>query len=101
MLINNINELSLFLSMEQKDLPHRADVFDLFPGTFQTLEIVADTEGTWLLHCHLDDHIRAGMETIYTVKRSGEYLLISLIFVLTIQKHTNGTLVHFIVAFLK
>lgn len=53
------------------DLPHRADVFDLIPGTFQTLEIVADTEGTWLLHCHLDDHILAGMETTYIVKRSG------------------------------
>ncbi|XP_053501810.1 ferroxidase HEPHL1-like isoform X1 [Ictalurus furcatus] len=53
------------------DLPHRADVFDLIPGTFQTLEIVADTEGTWLLHCHLDDHILAGMETTYIIKRSG------------------------------
>lgn len=60
--------------MEQTDLPHRADVFDLIPGTFQTLEIVADTEGTWLLHCHLDDHILAGMETTYIVKRSGDFL---------------------------
>lgn len=58
--------------MEQKDQPHRADVFDLFPGTFQTLEIVADTEGTWLLHCHVDDHIHAGMETTYTIKSSGD-----------------------------
>ncbi|KAI5629257.1 hephaestin-like protein 1 isoform X1, partial [Silurus asotus] len=49
------------------DLPHRADVFDLFPGTFQTLEIVADTAGKWLLHCHLDDHIRAGMETTFII----------------------------------
>ncbi|KAK3522186.1 hypothetical protein QTP70_027002 [Hemibagrus guttatus] len=53
------------------DLNHRDDVFDLIPGTFQTLELVADTEGTWLLHCHVDDHIRAGMETTYSIKSSG------------------------------
>ncbi|KAK2823516.1 hypothetical protein Q7C36_020116 [Tachysurus vachellii] len=53
------------------DLPHRDDVFDLIPGTFQTLELVACTKGTWLLHCHVDDHIRAGMETTYSIKSSG------------------------------
>ncbi|XP_027004663.2 ferroxidase HEPHL1-like [Tachysurus fulvidraco] len=53
------------------DLPHRDDVFDLIPGTFQTLELVAYTKGTWLLHCHVDDHIRAGMETTYSIKSSG------------------------------
>ncbi|KAF4081947.1 hypothetical protein AMELA_G00146240 [Ameiurus melas] len=50
------------------DLPHRADVFELFPGIFQTLEMMAETEGTWLLHCHVADHIHAGMETTYTIK---------------------------------
>uniref|UniRef100_A0A3B4DAU7 ferroxidase n=1 Tax=Pygocentrus nattereri TaxID=42514 RepID=A0A3B4DAU7_PYGNA len=52
------------------DLSHRADVLDLFPGVFQTLQIVPETEGTWLLHCHVSDHIEAGMETTYTI-RSG------------------------------
>uniref|UniRef100_H3BA63 Hephaestin n=1 Tax=Latimeria chalumnae TaxID=7897 RepID=H3BA63_LATCH len=46
---------------------HRADVFDLFPGTFQTVEMVTTNLGTWLLHCHVDDHLHAGMETMYTV----------------------------------
>uniref|UniRef100_A0AAR2L3N1 ferroxidase n=1 Tax=Pygocentrus nattereri TaxID=42514 RepID=A0AAR2L3N1_PYGNA len=50
------------------DLAHRADVFDLFPSSFQTLEIMADSEGTWLLHCHVADHILAGMETTYTIQ---------------------------------
>ncbi|XP_030648847.1 hephaestin-like protein 1 [Chanos chanos] len=50
------------------DLEHRADVFDLFPGTFQTVEMVAEKEGTWLLHCHIADHIHAGMETTFTIK---------------------------------
>ncbi|XP_059820600.1 ferroxidase HEPHL1-like isoform X2 [Hypanus sabinus] len=46
---------------------HRADVYDLFPGTFQTIEMVASNPGTWLLHCHVTDHIHAGMETVYTI----------------------------------
>uniref|UniRef100_A0A3Q2PTM2 ferroxidase n=1 Tax=Fundulus heteroclitus TaxID=8078 RepID=A0A3Q2PTM2_FUNHE len=50
------------------DHVHRADVFDLFPGTFQTVEMVAANPGTWLLHCHVSDHIHAGMETTYTIK---------------------------------
>ncbi|CAL1573460.1 unnamed protein product [Knipowitschia caucasica] len=50
------------------DRVHRADVFDLFPGTFQTIEMVAQSPGTWLLHCHVMDHIHAGMETTYTIQ---------------------------------
>ncbi|XP_051550371.1 ceruloplasmin [Myxocyprinus asiaticus] len=46
---------------------HRADVFDLFPGTFQTVIMRPLYTGTWLLHCHVTDHIQAGMETTYTV----------------------------------
>uniref|UniRef100_A0A7N6BX88 ferroxidase n=1 Tax=Anabas testudineus TaxID=64144 RepID=A0A7N6BX88_ANATE len=50
------------------DRVHRADVFDLFPGTFQTVEMVAGNPGTWFLHCHVTDHIHAGMETTFTIK---------------------------------
>ncbi|KAM9348630.1 ferroxidase HEPHL1 [Symphorus nematophorus] len=50
------------------DQVHRADVFDLFPGTFQAVEMVAGNPGTWLLHCHVTDHIHAGMETTFTIK---------------------------------
>uniref|UniRef100_A0A8B9FCP7 Ceruloplasmin n=1 Tax=Amazona collaria TaxID=241587 RepID=A0A8B9FCP7_9PSIT len=46
---------------------YRADVFDLFPGTFQTVEMTPQNPGTWLLHCHVTDHIHAGMETTYTL----------------------------------
>nr|XP_020454110.1 hephaestin-like protein 1 isoform X2 [Monopterus albus] len=49
------------------DHVHRADVFDLFPGTFQTVEMVAGNPGTWLLHCHLTAHIYSGMETTFTI----------------------------------
>ncbi|XP_064577770.1 ceruloplasmin isoform X2 [Zonotrichia leucophrys gambelii] len=46
---------------------YRADVFDLFPGTSQTVEMTPENPGTWLLHCHVTDHIHAGMEATYTV----------------------------------
>lgn len=46
---------------------YQADVFDLFPGTFQTVEMSPQNPGTWLLHCHVTDHIHAGMEATYTV----------------------------------
>ncbi|XP_049599397.1 ferroxidase HEPHL1 isoform X1 [Syngnathus scovelli] len=51
------------------DRVHRADVFDLFPGTFQTVEMVAGNPGTWLLHCHVTDHIHAGMETTFIINK--------------------------------
>lgn len=58
-------------ALPQTDKDHRGDVYDLFPGTFQTIELVAENPGTWLLHCHVADHIHAGMETTYTINKSG------------------------------
>lgn len=58
-------------ALPQTDKDHRGDVYDLFPGTFQTVELVAENPGTWLLHCHVADHIHAGMETTYTINKSG------------------------------
>ncbi|XP_043547442.1 hephaestin-like protein 1a isoform X2 [Chiloscyllium plagiosum] len=55
------------------DNDYRADVYDLFPGTFQTIEMIASNPGTWLLHCHVADHIHAGMETTYTILNHTEY----------------------------
>ncbi|XP_036371952.1 ceruloplasmin [Megalops cyprinoides] len=46
---------------------HRTDVFDLLPATFQTVEMRPEYPGTWLVHCHVTDHIQAGMEATYTV----------------------------------
>ncbi|XP_028817452.1 hephaestin-like protein 1 isoform X3 [Denticeps clupeoides] len=49
------------------DRTHTADVFDLFPGTFQTVSMTAGNPGTWLLHCHVSDHVHAGMETTFVI----------------------------------
>lgn len=52
---------------------HRDDVIQMFPGMAEAVEMVADNPGTWLLHCHVIDHIFAGMETVYTVLEPGQH----------------------------
>uniref|UniRef100_A0A452SQL3 Ceruloplasmin n=1 Tax=Ursus americanus TaxID=9643 RepID=A0A452SQL3_URSAM len=52
---------------------YRADVVDLFPGTFEVVEMVASNPGTWLMHCHVSDHVHAGMETLFTVLSQREH----------------------------
>ena len=43
---------------------------DVFPGIFITLEMVPVNPGKWLLHCHVNDHKKSGMETIFEVQSS-------------------------------
>ncbi|XP_051485937.1 hephaestin isoform X1 [Apus apus] len=54
---------------------YRADVVDLFPGTFEMVEMLVGNPGTWLLHCHVSDHIHAGMEILFTVLPTPEPVL--------------------------
>jgi FtsP/CotA-like multicopper oxidase with cupredoxin domain len=43
------------------------DVIELFPGSMATADMVADNPGTWLMHCHVADHLNAGMFGTYTI----------------------------------
>ncbi|MEK7407856.1 MAG: multicopper oxidase domain-containing protein [Acidobacteriota bacterium] len=43
------------------------DVVELLPGSMATLDMLADNPGTWLYHCHVADHIDAGMLAKYTI----------------------------------
>jgi FtsP/CotA-like multicopper oxidase with cupredoxin domain len=45
----------------------RMDVVSLLPATMVVADMVPDDIGTWLFHCHVNDHITAGMLTRYTV----------------------------------
>jgi FtsP/CotA-like multicopper oxidase with cupredoxin domain len=45
----------------------RTDVIQLLPGGMITADMRPDDAGTWLFHCHVGDHIRAGMLTRYRV----------------------------------
>ncbi len=44
------------------------DVIELLPGSMATADMVADNTGTWLIHCHVADHIDAGMLALYTIR---------------------------------
>lgn len=45
----------------------RMDMLDLLPGDMKVLDMIPDNPGTWLFHCHVNDHIDAGMSTRFTV----------------------------------
>jgi hephaestin len=46
---------------------HRQDVTELLPATLMAADMQPDDPGTWLYHCHVGDHILAGMLALYTV----------------------------------
>jgi manganese oxidase len=46
----------------------RVDTVDVLPATTQVVDMRPDDVGTWLLHCHVSDHMAAGMMTRYTVQ---------------------------------
>nr|XP_011720075.2 ceruloplasmin-like isoform X3 [Macaca nemestrina] len=55
-------------SYEYKDWGvYRSDVYDLPPGVYRTVKMYPRDAGTWLFHCHVFEHIGAGMESTYTV----------------------------------
>jgi hephaestin len=37
------------------------------PAQFVTADMVPDMPGTWMFHCHVDDHMKGGMQTMYRV----------------------------------
>ena len=45
----------------------RVDVVDLLPGSMLTADMVPQNPGTWLYHCHVNDHLEAGMQALYTI----------------------------------
>lgn len=46
----------------------RTDTVELLPMSMKTLDMVPDDTGTWLFHCHVNDHIDAGMLARFSVK---------------------------------
>ena len=45
----------------------RTDVVELLPASMKVVDMEAANPGTWLYHCHVNDHIAAGMITRYQV----------------------------------
>jgi hephaestin len=46
----------------------RTDMSHLLPGDMMVTDMTPDDTGTWLFHCHVNDHILAGMQTRYKVQ---------------------------------
>ncbi|MDB6138149.1 MAG: Multicopper oxidase type 2 [Verrucomicrobiaceae bacterium] len=49
----------------------RTDVVELMPASMKVADMLADNPGSWLLHCHVAEHMREGMFTRYTVHAKG------------------------------
>ncbi|MEO6144102.1 MAG: multicopper oxidase domain-containing protein [Dermatophilaceae bacterium] len=45
----------------------RTDMAELLPGSMKVADMQPDAIGTWLYHCHVNDHIVAGMQMRYRV----------------------------------
>jgi FtsP/CotA-like multicopper oxidase with cupredoxin domain len=45
----------------------RTDVVELLPATMITADMKADNPGEWMYHCHVADHLDAGMFTSYQI----------------------------------
>jgi FtsP/CotA-like multicopper oxidase with cupredoxin domain len=45
----------------------RTDVVAISPAQMVTVDMVPDDPGTWLLHCHVSDHMEGGMMAFYKV----------------------------------
>lgn len=45
----------------------RRDTIFLLPLSAEIADMVADAPGIWLMHCHIDDHMEAGMMARYEV----------------------------------
>ena len=45
----------------------RSDVIELLPASMKVFDMTPDADGTGLFHCHVNDHISAGMLALFTV----------------------------------
>jgi hephaestin len=45
----------------------RTDVGILGPASMIAADMVPDNPGTWMFHCHVSEHMEAGMSALYHV----------------------------------
>jgi FtsP/CotA-like multicopper oxidase with cupredoxin domain len=50
----------------------RTDMVELLPMSMKVLDMVPDDTGIWLFHCHVNDHIKAGMLALFTVEKNNQ-----------------------------
>jgi FtsP/CotA-like multicopper oxidase with cupredoxin domain len=47
---------------------NRLDVTEVLPAATKTLDMSPDVQGNWMYHCHVNDHISAGMMSTFFVE---------------------------------
>jgi len=50
----------------------RGDQFELLASSVGVADMVPENPGTWQLHCHVNDHKKAGMLSLYTIDAAGQ-----------------------------
>lgn len=45
----------------------RTDVVEILPASMTSVDMIPRSAGNWLFHCHVDDHMMAGMSTRWQV----------------------------------
>jgi manganese oxidase len=61
-------------TVKERSTGRVTDVIELLPATMRTVDMVADNPGSWMLHCHVGDHVEAGMVSYYTVIPKNGYI---------------------------
>lgn len=49
------------------DHGRRTDVVEILPASMTSVDMIPRSAGNWLFHCHVDDHMMAGMSTRWQV----------------------------------
>jgi len=55
------------VTVGRASIARRTDVVELMPASMVTVNMNADNPGEWMYHCHVADHINAGMMTTYAI----------------------------------
>ncbi|XP_029328883.1 coagulation factor VIII [Mus caroli] len=68
---NNENIQSIHFSGHvftvRKKEEYKMAVFNLYPGVFETLEMIPSRAGIWRVECLIGEHLQAGMSTLFLV----------------------------------
>jgi FtsP/CotA-like multicopper oxidase with cupredoxin domain len=59
------------VTIGRRSAAQRTDVVQLLPAGMVTADMKADNPGEWLFHCHVADHIDAGMFATYQILPKG------------------------------
>ncbi|KAF4026566.1 hypothetical protein G4228_019057 [Cervus hanglu yarkandensis] len=57
----------------RKTEEYKMAVYNLYPGVFETVEMLPSKVGTWRIECLIGEHLQAGMSTLFLVYSKGQW----------------------------